>query len=908
MKKLYLIVLVIIFILIFSACNTNTDKKILTSHVDETGILSVFLDGVDVDNFDIKFNGITKTVQNKVNLLSGIFGNITEGTYDITLKVFDGQEYYFNYFTFNVTKEMLDSITGSNENGGESFGEDKEPEVVDAEFSGQFLCWNNIENADYYLVESGENFKIKIFPEEGSNINKLDLKDLNDGEYAFTVTASIGGIKTEKSPAINVKIKTAEFTYTINEGFLETSEIYIGKFTLNGEEYIGQEITYGVNSVFYFDCKFENDFYIIEKYSDTFQYLKTEYVFENGKLTVENDENILFSVIEIYCDGEYITSCENEVDIETEIFNPGSYCLKIASQGVSGVFFESIEQNYIKLPKLQTPQISYDSDTDELVVSHNSGENILVITSCETLNIVTQESLTRIPLNSADGENSVKVQLYRSGYKDSDIVEYDYVKTVKLDDMSELFITVNTELKIMEIEFESLGSNVSYYLLTFKNNVSGDIWQTTSLTDFFSISLNQDILCVATEETYNYTVSVSAVPKAYYYLPGEDSQKTFTRERLQEINLTCDGNILVWNSVLHADEYEITVFNNGSVMKTFVTYETNFNPESELNDGVYTVQIKAIDKDFEYASSVSNTIQITIEKTQYIEPEKPAGSGTDSDPYIVKTPQELNYMSIDKSAVYFINGDIDLQGYEWVPVGDENEPFIGKLIIGTDSVGYYYTIKNLTVTVFTGNYVGLFGCYAGGDLENISVTDALIDIEGGVDVKVGILCGLVKNKINIKNVVVSGTLNVEVANSIGGTIGEIDYLSPLTERYDIMYCVSNAHISFTNALYASGFIGRAVNYSEDINYLMVSYNLLYGSVEGILFAQYFNEFVCNWSYAYKLNYVSENFYSGAEFNPIQASVKDLSDTGQSFYSQLTLNGNYVLTEYNNMYVRLCDLN
>lgn len=908
MKKLYLIVLVIIFILIFSACNTNTDEKVLTFYVDETGILSVSLNGEDVDNFDIKFNGITKTVQNNVNLLSGIFGDITEGAYDITLKVFDGQNYYFDYFTFNVTKEMLEGIIGSNENEGEYYEDNNEPKAVEPELSELLLRWDNLENADYYLVESGENFNIKIFPEDESDTSTFDLSDLIDGEYSFTVTASIGGIKTARSSVINVKIKTAEFSYTINEGVLKTSEIYDGKLILNGEEYSGQEISYGFNSVFYYDCKFEKDFYIIEKFSDTFEYLKTEYVFENGKLTVENDENILFSVIEIYCDGEYILSCENEVDIETEIFNPGSYCLKIISQGVSGVFFESVNQNYIKLPKLQIPQVSYDNDTDELVVSHNSGENILVITSCETLNIVTQGSLTRIPLNSADGENSVKIQLYRLGYKDSDIVEYDYVKTVKLEDMSELFITVNIELKIIEIEFDSLGSNVSYYLLTFKNNANGDIWQTTSLTDFFSISLNQDILCVATEETYNYTVSVSAIPKEYYYLPGEDSEKTFARERLQEVNLTYNGNMLEWNSVPYADEYEITVFGNGVVLKTFITYTTNFNIETELDNGDYSVQIKAIDNDFLYASSVSNVIEITIVKIQYIQSEKPAGSGSDDDPYIVKNPQELYYMSIDKDAVYFINGDIDLQGYEWVPVGDENEPFTGKLIIGTDSVGYYYTIKNLTVTAFNGNYVGLFGCYEGGDLENISVIDAFIELEGGESLKAGILCGLVKNKINIKNVVVSGILNIETANSIGGTIGEIDYISPLTERYDIMYCVSNVQISFTNAEYASGFIGRAVNYSDDVNYLMVSYNILYGSVDGLLNARYFKEIICDWSYAFKLNYVSENFYSDTEFEPLQVSVKDLSDTTQNFYNLLTQNGNYVLAEYNNMFVRLCKLN
>ena len=54
-------------------------------------------------------------------------------------------------------------------------------------------------------------------------------------------------------------------------------------------------------------------------------------------------------------------------------------------------------------------------------------------------------------------------------------------------------------------------------------------------------------------------------------------------------------------------------------------------------------------------------------------------------------------MSVDKDGCYIIANDIDLSGYEWVPVGDEQTPFTGKLYCSDDLQGNYFIIENLTI-------------------------------------------------------------------------------------------------------------------------------------------------------------------------------------------------------------------
>lgn len=139
---------------------------------------------------------------------------------------------------------------------------------------------------------------------------------------------------------------------------------------------------------------------------------------------------------------------------------------------------------------------------------------------------------------------------------------------------------------------------------------------------------------------------------------------------------------------------------------------------------------------------------------------KPLGEGTEKNPYLISTKEELvwaknsvNYFSEEgsangyenKSTAHFkLTADIDLEGNEWEPMGNDIVPFRGHF----DGNGY--TIKNFRITSYCDDYVsayryatdtakktlyrdkiykyiGFFGKVASGALvENFGIEDARI--------------------------------------------------------------------------------------------------------------------------------------------------------------------------------------
>ena len=112
-----------------------------------------------------------------------------------------------------------------------------------------------------------------------------------------------------------------------------------------------------------------------------------------------------------------------------------------------------------------------------------------------------------------------------------------------------------------------------------------------------------------------------------------------------------------------------------------------------------------------------------------------SGDGTENNPYIISTPQQLALLAkmieeehdnyADKS--YQLGADINLQGYEWdLSAGtSETSPFKGKF----DGAGK--TISNLLQTAylaFPGDFCGLFGVTKDAEIKNLTINYALINL------------------------------------------------------------------------------------------------------------------------------------------------------------------------------------
>jgi uncharacterized protein (TIGR02145 family) len=158
------------------------------------------------------------------------------------------------------------------------------------------------------------------------------------------------------------------------------------------------------------------------------------------------------------------------------------------------------------------------------------------------------------------------------------------------------------------------------------------------------------------------------------------------------------------------------------------------------------------------------------------------GSGTQADPFLVATADQLNnvrhFNGIINSGVYFRQiADIDLgvapwnQLAGWQPIGNTTLQFYGNY----DGNGF--TISNLTINRPAENYMGLFGWAKGAKLNNIGLVNA--DVTGMS--RVGALVGQIRDFGVVSNCYSTG--NVKGQMFPAGLVGNLYYNSILTKSY-----------------------------------------------------------------------------------------------------------------------------
>lgn len=166
------------------------------------------------------------------------------------------------------------------------------------------------------------------------------------------------------------------------------------------------------------------------------------------------------------------------------------------------------------------------------------------------------------------------------------------------------------------------------------------------------------------------------------------------------------------------------------------------------------------------------------------------GAGTTDNPYKITTAAQLaqlaydiNYKTIDGAAVnyagkYFqLTTDIDLSGFYWVPIGNEERPFKGTLYGNNRKISNMYISANLMngvpkTSAFCAD-LGLFGCVNDNDsiINNLTIEGALIEANENT-VYAGFFAGNFDGKeirqIKISDAVGTGT---DVVSTIRYNIG-----------------------------------------------------------------------------------------------------------------------------------------
>lgn len=113
------------------------------------------------------------------------------------------------------------------------------------------------------------------------------------------------------------------------------------------------------------------------------------------------------------------------------------------------------------------------------------------------------------------------------------------------------------------------------------------------------------------------------------------------------------------------------------------------------------------------------------------------GNGDSSDPYIIKTAEQLAFLAKQvnggetyRGKYFQLEADLDLSGSEWTPIGTETVPFSGKFS------GNGHVLTNVKISA-AGDYIGLFG-YNTGTITYVGIESG--EISGGNCT--GSICGL----------------------------------------------------------------------------------------------------------------------------------------------------------------------
>ena len=193
----------------------------------------------------------------------------------------------------------------------------------------------------------------------------------------------------------------------------------------------------------------------------------------------------------------------------------------------------------------------------------------------------------------------------------------------------------------------------------------------------------------------------------------------------------------------------------------------------------------------------------------------PSQTNSASNPYLITSGKNLAWMALQTqtsslSGYYQQEGDIDLYGKEWIPIGKSSSSFIGTY----DGNGY--EIKNIKISAITNvkrENNGLFGYgSSNATLKNIIVSSGEINGNGAYT---GGIVGRIEGSGQVKNCVNFATINSSFVtinsslNSVGGIAGRIG-----TEAI-IENCANYANVTGYNNV--GGIVGNAAATSSTIS-------------------------------------------------------------------------------------------
>jgi len=300
-----------------------------------------------------------------------------------------------------------------------------------------------------------------------------------------------------------------------------------------------------------------------------------------------------------------------------------------------------------------------------------------------------------------DWDNNYHKNLWTNGVSD------------KKSDTSTFYKKINTNEKIKKIKFlsASVDGEFSISVKSGSNNYNDIKTVQVDYPGIYTIDLsNENILL----DSSQFSVTIESTNDAYFV---ENSISVFTSniEKNPQINTeNMDGSTIKVNS---DSNYEFIVYSSTknipsnqevtySLLKNNVDYssyilsttnnkvaENNVNATIVLNkdipNGTYTLRISYNNSSFDSTLIVPSISTLV-------------GDGTEENPYLIYTKDDLNQIRFNPEAYYLLKNDITLTE-NWNPIGTIGNPFRG----GFD--GGNHKINGLTIDQSSEEAVGFFG-------------------------------------------------------------------------------------------------------------------------------------------------------------------------------------------------------
>lgn len=137
------------------------------------------------------------------------------------------------------------------------------------------------------------------------------------------------------------------------------------------------------------------------------------------------------------------------------------------------------------------------------------------------------------------------------------------------------------------------------------------------------------------------------------------------------------------------------------------------------------------------------------------------GNGSAANPYLISTPQELDNMRLALDQNYKLINNIDLSGFNWIPIGKiavTNDGTYDKITVEESFSGTFdgnsFAINNLVINKNYADYVGFFVTITDATIKNLTFNKANVSkAEGEADIyNAAVLAGAASGECLIENV------------------------------------------------------------------------------------------------------------------------------------------------------------